>query len=160
MERRGDHGLFRNREAVSLPDTITEVEQHQGPVWTVIYSLRREDAAALGYEKAAEQGNQYDPYTPGKLYLMGEDVSQDREQTYSWLWESASQGNEYAQFLLDYVNDNYTPNVPLSVTSLLHHMGQIFQDNSVPPSPPASQQADGKYRRRFIRSVLPKGTSG
>ena len=52
VERRGDHGLFSDREALSLPDTMAEVEQHQGPVWTVIYSLRREDAAALGYDNA------------------------------------------------------------------------------------------------------------
>ena len=52
VERRGDHGLFGDREVVSLPDTMAEVEQHQGPVWTVIYSLRREDAAALGYDNA------------------------------------------------------------------------------------------------------------
>ena len=52
VERRGDHGLFSDREDVSLPDTMAEVEQHQGPVWTVIYSLRREDAAALGYDNA------------------------------------------------------------------------------------------------------------
>lgn len=52
VERRGDHGLFGDREALSLPDTMAEVEQHRGPVWTVIYSLRREDAAALGYDNA------------------------------------------------------------------------------------------------------------
>lgn len=52
VERRGDHGLFSDREALSLPDTMAEVEQHRGPVWTVIYSLRREDAAALGYDSA------------------------------------------------------------------------------------------------------------
>lgn len=52
VERRGDHGLFGDREALSLPDTMAEVEEHQGPVWTVIYSLRREDAAALGYDNA------------------------------------------------------------------------------------------------------------
>ena len=52
VERRGDHGLFSDREDVSLPDTMAEVEQHRGPVWTVIYSLRREDAAALGYDNA------------------------------------------------------------------------------------------------------------
>lgn len=52
VERRGDHGLFGDREDVSLPDTMAEVDQHQGPVWTVIYSLRREDAAALGYDNA------------------------------------------------------------------------------------------------------------
>lgn len=115
-------------------------------------------AKALEYlTQAAEQGSQYAQYTLGKLYLMGEDMSQDREQAYSWLWESASQGNEYAQFLLDHFNDSRKPNVFLSVTNLLHHMGRIFQDNSIPPSPPASQQADRKYRRQIQQKRVALG---
>ena len=51
-ERRGDHGLFSTRYAVSLRDTMEEVAAHPGPVWTIILSLRREDASALGYDSA------------------------------------------------------------------------------------------------------------
>ena len=113
---------------------------------------------ALEYlTQAAEQGNQYAQYTLGKLYLMGEEVAQDREQAYSWLSESAFQGNEYAQFLLDHFSDRHRPNVLLSVTNLLHHMGRIFQDNSIPPSPPASQQTDRKYRRQIQQKRIAMG---
>lgn len=52
VERRGDHGLFGDRYNVSLKDTMAEVAAHQGPVWTVIFSLKREDASALGYDSA------------------------------------------------------------------------------------------------------------
>ena len=115
-------------------------------------------AKALEYlTQAAEQGSQYAQYTLGKLYLMGEDMSQDREQAYSWLWESASQGNEYAQFLLDHLSDSHRPNVLLAVTNLLHHIGRIFQDNSTPPSLPASQQADRKYRRQIQQKRIALG---
>ena len=69
------------------------------------------------------------------------------QNTYSWFWESASQGKEYAQFFLDHFNDNHSPNVLLSATKLLHHMGRIFQDNSIPPCPPGSQRADRKLRQ-------------
>ena len=106
---------------------------------------------------AAEQGNQYAQYTLGKLYLIGEEVAQDRERAYCWLSESASQGNEYAQFLLEHFNDSHRPNVLLAVTNLLHHMGRIFQDNSIPPSPPASQQADRKYRRQIQQKRIAMG---
>ena len=51
-ERRGDHGLFSTRYVVSLKDTMEEVAAHPGPVWTIILSLRREDASALGYDSA------------------------------------------------------------------------------------------------------------
>lgn len=113
---------------------------------------------ALEYlTQSSEQGNQYAQYTLGKLYLMGEEVAQDREQAYSWLWESAAQGNEYAQFLLEHFNDSHGPNVLLSVTNLLHHMGRIFQDNSIPPSFPASQQADRKYRQKLQQKRIAMG---
>ena len=107
--------------------------------------------------QSAEQGNQYAQYALGKLYLTGEDVPQDREQAYSWFWESASQGNEYAQFLLDHFNDSHSPNVLLAVTNLLHHMSRIFQDNSVPLSPPGSHQADRKYRRQIQQKRIAMG---
>ena len=118
----------------------------------------KDTAKAVEYlTDAAQEGNQYAQYTLGKLYLTGEDVAQDREQAYSWLWESASQGNEYAQFLLDHFNDNRSPNVLLSATKLLHHMGRIFQDNSIPPCPPGSQRADRKLRQKIRQKKIAMG---
>ena len=115
-------------------------------------------AKAVEYlSDAAREGNQYAQYTLGKLYLTGEDVAQDREQAYSWFWESASQGNEYAQFFLDHINDNRSPNVLLSATKLLHHMGRIFQDNSIPPCPPGSQRADRKLRQKIRQKKIAMG---
>lgn len=106
---------------------------------------------------AAQEGNQYAQYTLGKLYLTGEDVTQDREQAYRWFWESASQGNEYAQFFLDHFNDNRSPNVLLSVTKLLHHMGRIFQDNSIPPCPPGSHRTDRKLLQKIRQKKIALG---
>jgi len=51
-ERHGGHGLFSSQPAVDLNAVMEEAEQHTGPVWTLIYSLRREDAARLGYDNA------------------------------------------------------------------------------------------------------------
>ena len=51
VERHGEHGLFSNRP-VSLADFLKEIEEHPGNVWTFIWSLRREDAARLGYDRA------------------------------------------------------------------------------------------------------------
>ena len=52
-ERHGEHGLFGAEDAVDLEKTMDELKAHEGNVWTIIYSLRREDAARLGYETAA-----------------------------------------------------------------------------------------------------------
>ena len=106
---------------------------------------------------AAQAGNQYAQYTLGKLYLTGEDVTQDREQAYRWFWESALQGNEYAQFFLDHINDNRSPNVLLSATRLLHHMGRIFQDHSIPPCPPGSHRADRKLLQKIRQKKIAMG---
>ena len=51
--RPGSHGLFSNHPDTDLNAVMKEMEQHTGPVWTLIYSLHREDAARLGYDSAA-----------------------------------------------------------------------------------------------------------
>ena len=118
----------------------------------------KDTAKAVEYlTNAAREGNQYAQYTLGKLYLTGEDVARDQEQAYRWFWASASQGNEYAQFFLDHFNDNHSPNVLLSATKLLHHMGRIFQDNSIPPCPPGSQRADRKLRQKIRQKKIAMG---
>ena len=50
-ERPRSHGLFSADGAADLEQTMEEINAHAGPVWTFIYSLKREDAARLGYEK-------------------------------------------------------------------------------------------------------------
>ena len=52
VEKQGDHGLFSAASNVDLDAAISELEARTGNVWTVIYSLRREDAARLGYDTA------------------------------------------------------------------------------------------------------------
>ena len=51
-EKHEGHGLFGAEPHVDLEKTIQELKAHEGNVWTIIYSLRREDAARLGYDNA------------------------------------------------------------------------------------------------------------
>lgn len=51
-EKHEGHGLFGAEPHVDLEQTIQELKAHEGNVWTIIYSLRREDAARLGYDNA------------------------------------------------------------------------------------------------------------
>ena len=51
-ERLGDHGLFGDEETVNLEQAMLELDQYTGNVWTHIISLKREDAARLGYDNA------------------------------------------------------------------------------------------------------------
>lgn len=52
-EKHGEHGLFGAEDAVDLEKTLGELKAHEDNVWTIIYSLHREDAARLGYDNAA-----------------------------------------------------------------------------------------------------------
>lgn len=53
-EKLGTHGLFSDEDKpLVLSQTAEEVAQHTGNIWTPIISLRREDAARLGYDNAA-----------------------------------------------------------------------------------------------------------
>lgn len=51
-EKHEGHGLFGAEPHVDLEQTMQELKAHEGNIWTIIYSLRREDAARLGYDNA------------------------------------------------------------------------------------------------------------
>lgn len=106
---------------------------------------------------AAGQENPFAQYALGKLYLLGRDVEQNPEQARDWLTRSAAQGNEYAQFFLDRFDQFRDPSVMLAATKLLHHMGKIFRDNSVPPHNPAGIRIDSKRRRRLMEKRMAMG---
>lgn len=55
VERVGEHGLFTDAgQSVVLAQVQAEVAKHKGAVWTHVVSLRREDAARLGYDSAKQ----------------------------------------------------------------------------------------------------------
>ena len=55
VERVGEHGLFTDAGIpVILSQVQDDVVNHKGPVWTHVISLRREDAARLGYDSGKQ----------------------------------------------------------------------------------------------------------
>ena len=52
-ERHGAHGLFGREDNANLNAAMRDLTAHDGNVWTIIYSLHREDAERLGYNNAA-----------------------------------------------------------------------------------------------------------
>ena len=52
-EKHGVHGLFGREENADLNAAMCDLTAHGGNVWTIIYSLHREDAERLGYNNAA-----------------------------------------------------------------------------------------------------------
>lgn len=52
VERVGSHGLFGDEDYVNLKKVTAELQSCEKNVWTHIISLKREDAARLGYDNA------------------------------------------------------------------------------------------------------------
>lgn len=53
-EKLGSHGLFTDEDEPLVLSQVTEkVAEHTGNIWTPIISMRREDAARLGYDNAS-----------------------------------------------------------------------------------------------------------
>ena len=52
-EKHGAHGLFGRQENTNLTAAMHDLTAHDGNVWTIIYSLHREDAERLGYNNVA-----------------------------------------------------------------------------------------------------------
>ena len=104
--------------------------------------------------ESAEQGNQYAQYALGKLYLLGKDIPQDRDAAVHWFTLAADQGNEYARYFLDHMDD--APSLFDSATRLLHHMGNVFQDQAPPPTGGISF-VDSKLRKRIREKKIAMG---
>lgn len=109
------------------------------------------------FTQSAEWGNPYAQYMLGKLYLTGKKAPYDEERAVHWLSQSAEQGNQYAQYLLDHLEENRPPSAMLAVTRLLHHMGRVFRDNSVPKSRPGGIQIDRKRLKKLQEKRIALG---
>ena len=103
--------------------------------------------------RSAEAGNQCAQYALGKLYL--EEHSQ--EQAHYWFTQTAAQGNRYAQFFLNRWDTLKPPSVMLAATRLLHHMSQVFQEQTPPPSIPGGIQVDRKLMARIREKKIAAG---
>ena len=109
------------------------------------------------FRPSAEQGNPFAQYMLGQLYLEGKAVPRDQEQAMEWFRQSAAQGNRYAQFFLDRQSDLRPPGVMLSVTRLLHHLGRIFRENSLPITGSGITQIDRKRLRQLREKRIALG---
>ena len=106
---------------------------------------------------SAQAGNPHAQYLLGKLLLHGKVVERDKEEGIQWLTLAAEQGHSYAQCLLERQSTLTAPEVFLAVTRLLHHMANIFQDNSLPQSGTGLIHADRKLREQLREKRLAHG---
>ena len=121
-------------------------------------SVRRNTRKAMDHiYTSAQAGNLHAQYLLGKLLLQGKAVERDKEAGIQWLSQAAEQGHSYAQCLLERQSASTAPEVFLAVTRLLHHMANIFQDNSLPQSGTGLTHIDHKRRQELREKRLVHG---
>ena len=124
-------------------------------------NISRDTVKAAAYlRQAAEQSNPYAQYLLGKLYLMGEGVPKDKDAAQYWFSVAEQNGHAYAGYFLDRMEqekDLPSPNILLSATRLLHHMGNIFRDNAPHPAVPAGIHIDRKRLQRLREKKMALG---
>ena len=124
-------------------------------------NVSKDAAAAAEYlRQAADNGSAYAQYLQGKLRLMGEGVPKDKEAAQYWFSVAEQNGHAYAGYFLDRMErqeDLPPPNILLSATRLLHHMGNIFRDNAPQPTAPTGIQIDRKRLQRLREKKMAMG---
>lgn len=121
-------------------------------------SVRRDTRKAMDHiYTSAQAGNLHAQYLLGKLLLQGKVVERDKEAGIQWLSQAVEQGHSYAQCLLERQSASTAPEVFLAVTRLLHHMANIFQDNSLPQSGTGLTHIDRKRRQELREKRLVHG---
>ena len=121
-------------------------------------SVRKDTRKAMDHiYTSARAGNPHAQYLLGKLLLQGKAVERDKDEGIQWLTRAAEQGHSYAQCLLERQSTLTAPEVFLAVTRLLHHMANIFQDNSLPQSGTGLIHADRKLREQLREKRLAHG---
>ena len=124
-------------------------------------NVSKDSAKAAAYiRQAAEQANPYAQYLLGKLCLMGGGVPKDEDEAQYWFSMAEQNGHAYAGYFLDRMErqeDLPPPNILLSATRLLHHMGSIFRDNAPRPAAPTGIQIDHKRLQRLREKKLAMG---
>lgn len=102
------------------------------------------------FESIADD-NSWASYWLGRIYLFGKDgVASDREKALEWITKSASDGNEYAENLINYDNGhNYM--ISNTIVSLLVDFGRIIEEDNARSRRRISYKVDKKLQRAIQR---------
>ena len=130
-----------------------------GRLYLIGEDLPKNIERALYYlDMSAEAGNQYAQYVLGKLYLIGKEVEQDREKAYEYFSRSAEQGNMYAAYVLEHWNDMPHPDLLLMATRLMHHLGNVIEENMDGGKKGGNRQRiDRKLARKIRQKKMAQG---
>lgn len=103
------------------------------------------------FEVVADK-NMWASYWLGRIYLLGkEGIAPDKEKALQWLMKSSADGNEFAEKLLNYSNNNYTVAISNTVISLLVDLGRFIEEDNARSRRNISHKVDKKLMRMIQR---------
>jgi TPR repeat protein len=96
----------------------------------------------------AENGDAMSAYRLGKLYLFGTDgIERDVPQAIQWLSKSAEAGNEYAQQLLDNIEQRENTIFASTIFGLFVSLSHAIEDDYNKNHKKLQSKVDGKIQR-------------
>lgn len=103
--------------------------------------------------------NRWSSYQLGKLYLFGtEGIEKDKEKATQWLTKSADNGNEYAQKLLDNMEQIENTIFVDTILSMFTSLSWIIEDDYTQKFESLTSQTDRKLRRMIWQRKQSLGT--
>ncbi len=121
-ERFGAHGLFTDDgEPVNLNSVSEELNEYDGNVWTVILSLRREDAERLGYDN----GSRWRDMLRSEAAMMAENFKIPMEN-FCWYGAFHNEGHHPHVHLIVYSKN---PKQGYLTKAGVHNMRSAFAAN-------------------------------
>lgn len=101
---------------------------------------------------AVAADNMWASYWLGRIYYFGADgIAPDCEKGMAWLMQSASDGNIYAQSIIDNSGDHENALLAESVIGMLSSLSRIISDDYDKQQKKLSSQVDKKLRRAIDR---------
>lgn len=98
------------------------------------------------FETVADK-NMWASYWLGRIYLFGKDgIVSDKEKALEWLTKSATDGNEYAEKLLNY-NSGHNYMISKTIVSLLADIGRFIEEDHARSRRKISMKVDKKLQR-------------
>lgn len=102
------------------------------------------------FQRSAD--NKWSSYQLGKLYLFGnDDFEKDKGKAVEWLTKSSDSGNEYAQNLLDNIDDFESQMLKNTVLSLFVNLSRCIEDDYSQKYSQGRKMVDSKLRRVIMR---------
>lgn len=103
---------------------------------------------AVGFLESAAMENEWASFLLGRLYLYGTDnISKDKEKALEWLTMSASQGNEYAQNMINNIHSFENAALANTICSLFVNLSRCIADDYDQKFKSNKMSADRKLKR-------------